>query len=274
VTLHDTILWDEVAPNRARHHYVHRVLPAALLRSAGVITISESSRRDILARWPRLEAKLHVVPHGISDEFFSIRSETPHAALNETIGSANYIVYVGGPVPRKRFDWALKLLEQCGRPDLRLIACGFNSESLPRHQVPEDLRHRIHFAPFLTDAELIALYRGAAAVLYPTLYEGFGFPAIEAQVAGAPVLFSPVSSLAELIGPLAWQVEAHSMESWVKALEDVLALSADARRARAQEAREWGRAFSWERSFDRHLDVYSAALGRAAASSRPTISAN
>ena len=64
------------------------------------------------------------------------------------------------------------------------------------------MRQRVHFAPFLEDAELQQLYRGATAVLYPTLYEGFGFPVVEAHAAGVPCIFSALGSLAELVGPV------------------------------------------------------------------------
>jgi glycosyltransferase involved in cell wall biosynthesis len=258
VTLHDTLAWDEHAGDATSRLYFDKLLPAALARCAAVITISDSSRRDIVAKWPALESKLTVIPHGIGDEYFSDVPGSLSAELAAAVGSAPYVVYVGGPMSRKRFDWAVQVLAASGRPDLHLVACGFGAPARASAQaaLPAALRPRVHFAPFLSDAELLALYRGAGAVLYPTLYEGFGFPAVEAQAAGVPALFSAVGSLAELAGPLAFVVEPKDMPAWASALHAALDLTGPARAKRAAAARTWAQGFSWRRSFEQHLAVY------------------
>ena len=121
--------------------------------------------------------------------------------------------------------------------------------------LPSELQARVHFANFLSDEELRALYRGSAAVLYPTLYEGFGFPAVEAQAAGVPAIFSALGSLRELIGPLAMVVPPHDIEAWLAALAQARALG-EARAEKARAARAWARKFSWTENFDRHLAIY------------------
>jgi glycosyltransferase involved in cell wall biosynthesis len=234
----------------------------AYSRCAAVITISESSKRDIAARWPVLADRLTVIPHGISDEFFEESRGSIPPVLLQALGNSPYLLFMGGPQPRKRFAWALELLAQCGREDLHLVGCGFGAGTAPLDQVPMALRHRVHFAPFVEDSELVALYRGAQAAIYPTLYEGFGFPAVEAQAAGTPILFSPVSSLVDLIGPLAWPVEAHDFSAWLNALQVILALPTSARRELAAQGIEWARQFSWRRSVEGHFAVYHDVLER------------
>lgn len=267
VTIHDTVLWEEDRQGLDRH-YLHDVQGLAYRRCAAVITISESSRRDIAARWPFLADRLTVVPHGIGDEFFSdVRAPLP-AVLQQALGQAPYLLYLGGAQPRKRFDWALELLARSGREDLHLIGCGFGAGTAPLERVPEALRGRVHFAPFVQDVELVALYRGAVAAIYPTLYEGFGFPAVEAQAAGTPVLFSPVSSLVDLVGPLAWTQEAQDFDAWLRALKEVLDLPASVRAEKAAQGIEWSRRFSWRRSVEGHFAVYREVLEREAARRR------
>ena len=95
-------------------------------------------------------------------------------------------------------------------------------------------------------------------MLYPTLYEGFGFPAIEAQAAGVPVVFSPVSSLTELVGPLALLADAHDLGAWCGAVQQAFAMAPE-RASRAAAARNWAQAFSWQQSFLAHRTVYAAA---------------
>lgn len=262
VTIHDTVPWEEPTQGLT-HHYLHHVQNIALRRCAAVITISESSRRDIAARWPFLADRLTIIPHGIADEFFSDTRAPLPDTVTSALAGAPYLLYLGGAQKRKRFDWALELLARCGREDLHLVGCGFGAGTQPLDAIPPALRGRVHFTPFLQDAELVTLYRGAAAAIYPTLYEGFGFPAVEAQAAGTPVLFSPVSSLVDLVGPLAWTNAPLDFEAWLASLQQILQLPAHARAERAEQARAWVRQFSWRRSAERHLEVYRDVLAKA-----------
>jgi alpha-1,3-rhamnosyl/mannosyltransferase len=257
VTVHDTLAWEETHPSWEERFYFDRVLPAALRRSAAIVTISESSRCDIVARWPHLAPKITVIPHGIASDCFDEGPGGPTGTLAQAIGAAPYLVYLGGPMARKRFDWAVKVLQACPDLQLHLVACGFGTaaSSAALAALPEALRQRVHFAPFLEDAELQQLYRGASAVLYPTLYEGFGFPVVEAHAAGVPCIFSALGSLAELTGPLAFVVEPDDLAGWVAALNRALHLGPE-RQSLAARAREWARGFSWQRSCEAHLAVY------------------
>lgn len=258
VTLHDTLAFEERPDTAGERLYWDHLVPAALKRAAHVITISESSKRDILARWPDLAPKLTVIPHGIEAAYFEPPTSGLPVALTSTLADARYAVYLGGPMKRKRFDWALRTL--AAQPDgtLKLVACGFGADAreAARKALPHELQGRVIFAEFLADAELLALYRGAVAVLYPTLYEGFGFPAVEAQAAGTPVIFSPLGSLAELVGPLATLVPAEDLAAWSAALHEAATLSPQARAAKAAQASAWAQGFRWSASWHRHLEVY------------------
>jgi glycosyltransferase involved in cell wall biosynthesis len=258
VTLHDTLAFEERADTADERLYWDRIVPAALKRAAHVITISESSRRDILARWPELEPRLTVIYHGIEPAYFEPPTTSIPARLQQDLDGTAYVVYLGGPMKRKRFDWALQVLAAQPDPNLKLVACGFGAQArdAARRALPHELQSRVLFAEFLSDAELHALYSGATAVLYPTLYEGFGFPAIEAQAAGTPVIFSPLGSLAELVGPLATLVPANDLPAWSAALHEAASLSAEARADKALRARQWAHNFRWSESWRRHLDVY------------------
>jgi len=267
VTVHDTIMWDDHDGGHASSFYFDTLLPAALSKCAAVLTDSESSRKDILAKWPLLEKKLSVIPMGVAEEYFADEPAQLPASIRGAIGEAPYAVYFGGPIERKRFTWARDTVARSGHPELKLVACGFATDArrTAEKELTGELRDKVVFAPFLSEPEVRGLVRGAVAVLYPTLYEGFGFPAVEAQAAGVPVIFSALGSLAELVGPLAFVVEPNDMAAWVHAVHKALALKGAARAERAAEARLWAQGFSWQRSFERHLAVYrSVAASRGA----------
>jgi glycosyltransferase involved in cell wall biosynthesis len=266
VTVHDTLAWEERPDTLGARTYWDHLLPAALKKSAAVVTISECSRNDILKRWPWLEPKLTVIPHGIDQEYFMPADDTPlPATLLQQLGGAPYAMYLGGPMKRKRADWAIEVIAASHQPDLKLVMCGFGAAArreASANLAPE-LQGRVLFAEFLSDAELRTLYRGARAVLYPTLYEGFGFPAVEAQAAGVPVIFSALGSLSELVGPLAMVVPPHDLQAWVAALDEAC-MDGERRAEQVRAASVWARKFAWSESFDKHLTVYRAVAGSAA----------
>lgn len=260
VTVHDTLAWEERPDTLGARMYWDKLVPAGLRKCAEVVTISESSRTDILKRWPWLEPKLTVIPHGIDEEYFHPENSTIPEGLTRQIGGSPYLVYLGGPMQRKRPDWAIEVFAACAQPGLKLVMCGFGNSARKAAQsaLAPEMQSRVLFAEFLQDAELRALYRGAQAVLYPTLYEGFGFPALEAQAAGTPVLFSPLGSLKELVGPLAMVVPPHDREAWIAAIAQT-AQPGEWRAERARAALAWTRGFRWQDSFDKHLTVYRRA---------------
>lgn len=260
VTVHDTLPWEEPVAGTYERFYVHGLQPAALARARRIITISESSRRDILARWPGLESRVVVIPHGVGDAYLRAASEDEPVELPDAAVREGYALYVGGSLARKRFDWAVEVFARARDGRGLLLACGFSGKEreAAAARLPAALRGFVHFLPFVAESRMPALYRGARAVVYPTLYEGFGFPALEAQAVGTPVLLSPLGSLAELIGPLAVSLEPQDMDAWAAALRRAMAARPDATASAA--GTNWARGFSWRENARRHFEVYVDAL--------------
>jgi alpha-1,3-rhamnosyl/mannosyltransferase len=263
VTVHDVLPWVQNEPGWPRGVYLDRLLPRALRKCAGVITDSEHSRREILRLWPKLVDKLHVIPLGVAEEYLKVRP----APLSETLCAAGvrqpYLLYVGGEIPRKRLDWALQVLQGMGERRLTLVICGVDRAAQSRiyQSAPSVLRADLCFLPFVPEAEMPQLYQNAAAVLYPTLYEGFGLPALEAQAVGTPVLFSEVGGLLELRGPGAVIMPLDELDCWVAACRELVKGRGN-NPAPDQAPRTWARRYSWESCSARHLEVYRNVVRR------------
>jgi glycosyltransferase involved in cell wall biosynthesis len=174
-----------------------------------------------------------------------------------------YLLYLGGELLRKRAEWAVEVLAGLADSRVSLVLCGLNSTARDRvwGTAPPEVRPRLVFAPFIADRDMVRLYQNAVALLYPTLYEGFGFPALEAQAVGTPALFSALGSLAELQGPGAVVLPPHDLNAWVAACRQLLG-ERDGEARPWEEARRWARRFSWEVSTARHLEVYRNAAAR------------
>lgn len=259
VTVHDTVPWEEEQPS----FFLNRLIPAAYARSSAIIAISENTRRDVLNRWPRLADKLVVIPHGVSDRYLDSQIAPLPQALIDVGVRPPYLLYFGGEIPRKRLQWAIDVWNELGRSDVRLVLAGLATpkETPWRDPLPRHLQDLVIALEFVSETDMPSLYAHAEAVLYPTLYEGFGFPAVESQASGVPVLMSSLGSLSELIGPGAVVLPPHDLAAWVAACHRILAGD----KPDAAASRQWAQRFSWKRTFEQTLEVYQ----RAAMTKRP-----
>ena len=264
VTIHDCIhlMFPQYLPNRAAYAYARAQMWTAAHRSDCILTVSDASKRDILHLFNIPPEKIVVVYNAI-DAHFSV---TPPA---DAVGRVReryqlnhrFVLYVGNIKPHKnlvRLIEAFNELRTGELEDLKLLIIGDEISKLPalRRAVH---RHKLHkhvrFLGYVPDDQLAVLYRLAAVFVFPSLYEGFGLPPLEAMASGTPVVVSNVSSLPEVVGDAAVLVDPHDVGSIVDGLRLVLTDP-----ARAEEMRRKGleraREFSWERSVARTLEVY------------------
>lgn len=267
VTIHDTIPWQQRDGATTRDFYRDHLLPSAYHRAAAVITISQTSRNDILARWPALKPRLHVISPGVDERYLDAQPDRAPIVIGEREVAEPYLLYFGGADPRKRLMWALQAWWRGGADRSTLVVCGLEAGAHAefRKSVPRELQHKVILAPFLNEEALPRIYMRAAAVLYPSLYEGFGLPAVEAQAVGTPVLFSAVGSLAELNGPGAIVLPVDDLDAWARAVTNLL----DARVVHFgpdRIARAWAGQYSWDAYVERTLAVYDSVSAHRSAS--------
>ena len=258
VTINDVIPWQKQAPG-TKSFYRHRLLPSAYKRARAVLTISRTSYDDIVDRWPELESRLHVVSPGVDERYLDAAPESGDVVVGRRRVDQAYLLYLGGSDPRKRLDWAIRVWSAAAKIHaVSLVVCGLRPEERPQVMgiVPQELQDRLYLAPFVAEEDMPRLYMRAAAVLYPTLYEGFGLPVVESHAVGTPILFSDVGSLSELKGPSSIVLPVNDESAWISAIDHVLR----ARRSTASRShsREWASRFSWDRYVEETLRVYDA----------------
>jgi glycosyltransferase involved in cell wall biosynthesis len=264
VTIHDCIhlMFPQYLPNRAASVYARAAMWAATHRSHRVLTVSEASKRDILHFFDIPPEKIVVVHNAIDERFGVAPSEEATAQVRERYQlDHRFVLYVGNIKPHKnlvRVVEAFDRLRKRGFDDLTLLIIGDEISKLPalRRAVHSHKLHKhVRFLGYLPDETLAILYRLAAVFVFPSLYEGFGLPPLEAMACGAPVVTSNVSSLPEVTGDAAVLVDPYDVESIADGIARVLsdpALREDMRVKGMARARE----FSWERSVARTREIY------------------
>lgn len=225
-----------------------------LSRADAILCVSESSRRDLLHFYNVDEKKTHVVYHG-----FTPLVEAPLATPAPHHPEFPYLLYVGSRTEYKNFSLLLDAFAQSGlAPDYRLLAVGGGpgspSEEAKIAQLGID--GRVDFIPRATDQELAALYKHASLFVYPTLYEGFGFPPLEAMSLGCAVLVNRTSSLPEICGDAAFYFESVDPEELSRALRVTLA-DATGLSEKRKLGLERVKLYDWSRTALRTLNVYA-----------------
>jgi len=264
VTIHDCIhlMFPQYLPNRAAYAYARASMWSAARRSDRILTVSEASKRDILHFFNVPPDKIDVIYNAFDERFMIDPDEESVKRVRERYQlQQRFVLYVGNIKPHKnlvRLIEAFAELRQGELSDVKLLIIGDEISRLPslRRAVHSLKLHKhVRFLGYQPDDTLAMLYRLASLFVFPSLYEGFGLPPLEAMASGTPVVTSNVSSLPEVTGDAAVLIDPHDVESLVHGMRRVLtdtALAAEMRRRGLQRARE----FSWERSVARTREVY------------------
>lgn len=259
VTIHDLILVHyPTVRNTTRFSvlywckfFVYRaVIASAIYRSERVITVSHFTKKDIILQYPRSRGKISVTYEATDtycqfllpkaeEQLFVRLGLCPQPAVDSNVSYRDiiqpYFLYVGNAYPHKN----LSILFAVARafPAYRLVLVGredFFYTRLKKEAHQAEIRN-ILFAGFLSDTELSAVYRFASIYIFPSLYEGFGLPPLEAMARGTPVVSSDRGSLPEILGEAPCYFDPTSEESLLSAMREV-----EGKRALRNEMRERG----------------------------------
>ena len=222
-----------------------------------VICVSEASRRDLLRFYSVDEERTKVIYHGFAPFVRPINDQ------NQTCGgSLKYILFVGARGGYKNFMALLEAYATSGAAvDYELVAVGggeFVAAELEKIK-QLGIMKRIRLIPKATDELLAATYKNAALLVYPSLYEGFGFPPLEAMSLGCPVLTANTSSMPEVCGEAAFYFDPTDPAALKFALQRALSDTEGTQRMKDKGYQQVTR-FRWERTADETLNVYRRVL--------------
>ena len=246
VTVHDLSFARHPELMGPRDQLIFRTLvPRSVRRAARVLTVSEWTRRDLIEHYRIDESKVVVTPNGV-DPAFAPDGRSPDGSP--------YALFVGALHARKDPVAAVAALQHL-EADLRLIVVGPDKgagANVRRAVAERGLDPRVELRGHVPKAELAALYRGAACVVFPSRYEGFGLPVVEAMASGTPVVATAAGAVPEVAGDAAVLVGPG----------DPAALADGIRRALAERERlvvaglERARLFTWAETAKRTAAVY------------------
>jgi glycosyltransferase involved in cell wall biosynthesis len=264
VTIHDLSFVREpesVMPGMSNH--LNRWVPRSVARADAVIAVSEATCRDLIELYQTPPAKIKVLYHGVTSNF---RPVVDPAHLQEVrqkygLGQSPFILSVGTVQPRKNYQ---RLIQALGRVvgEIKLVIAGgkgWNYENILAEIDKQGLQGRVHFTGFVAEADLPALYSAATIFVYPSLYEGFGLPVLEAMACGLPVIASDQSSLPEVVGKAGLLVNPGQVEAIAAAISRLLEDEA-LRQALSSAGLARAAEFTWAKMAAQLVELYQQVL--------------
>lgn len=265
VTAHDAAYFDHGAHplslSTMMQQVKWRVLYATLIRTVDVFhTVSHFSADRLATAFPEIRSRLRVAYNGVSSLFFRPRDSDVEQFLEcAGLKGRRYILLPGGLHYRKNAGLVLKAwpILQDRIPDVALVVAGHNdAEYLP---LAAELGASVILTGFVEDESLRALYHGAQVVWFPSLYEGFGLPVLEAMACGGAVVASNSTSIPEISGDAAVLVSPYSVDENVEAIESVIQ-DGQLRESLRKRGKQRASPFTWNASSARLHEIYSGLL--------------
>jgi len=267
ITVHDLIRYFDLEaeeeeilirrPNRRDRFYLNLDYEG-IRKATQIIAVSQATKNDIMDCLNIPEEQISVVYQGIDHELFR--------PVSRSIYDEPYILFVGSEQPRKNLAGLLQAFSQLKAEsrfkELKLVKVGTagGRDEYFRNQTMEvvealGLANEVIFTSFVPEKDLPAYYSEAALFVLPSLYEGFGFPILEAMACGCPVVASNSSSLPEVVGNAGIMVNTDDADSLAEAMRQVLTDN-ELRDEMVRKGLEWSKQFSWEKTAEQTLEVY------------------
>jgi len=231
--------------------YYRLVMPFVVRRADRIITVSQYSRNEIEKYYPDAKGKIEVVYLGVQKEFQKI----------EDIKKKNQLLYVGSMNERKNFIGVLKAFELLDKKDYKLLIVGnfssnFAIDESSRNVIKSAQQNKnVEFKNNVCDEELVRMYNESKLFIFPSFYEGFGLPVLEAMACGTPVVCSATSSLPEVGGDSVVYCDPYEVSDIKKKIVLVLD-DEDLQKQMSKKGLDRAKEFSWQKSADWHIKIF------------------
>ena len=268
VTIHDIIhlLYPEFLPSALAFFYAQRMIRRSLSRGDRIIAVSQNTKTDLMDYFKVDGRKIRVVYSGVTDRY---RNELSQAEISTWLEEFSidqpYLLFVGNPKPHKNLDNVVKAYGRAleihdFEADLVCVGDREGLEFKVRQRAEQlGIANRIKLVGHVPDEALPALYQGSKLFLFPTLYEGFGLPVIEAMASGVPVITSNTSALREIAEGYGHLVNPLEVEDIAQAIAQCMA-DDEHRSSLIKLGKRRAEDFRWSRTAEQTLEVYLAAL--------------
>lgn len=264
VTVHDVSFIEHPEYFKATRRPQLRLTVARSVQSASkIITVSDFSKAAILRAYNIPADKVHAIPNAANAEFRPIGRERAQRNVRERLGfAAPFVFSVGDLQPRKNQIGLIAAFSRLmlEHPNLKhhLVLTGKETWFTPKvHEaaLTSGFAARIHFTGFVSDSELLELYNACECFVFPSFYEGFGLPILEAMACGRAVICSNTSAMPEVADGAGILFDPRQVEDMTRALRDVV-LDAELRARMERLGLQRAAGFTWQRSAQATLDVY------------------
>lgn len=255
VTVHGVASkWFTAARSRGADAVWRTRVRRAISVSDAIVTVSDSSADDIASEFKVDRGSIHVIYHGLDHSQFESPSVPPERL--EHLSSVPFVLYVGNIEPRKNLVALAKAFDCVALSRIRLVVAGRPAWDYRESIEAFDARANVEYLGFVSAAERAWLMTNCILFAFPSLYEGFGLPVLEALGLGVPVICSNRGSLAEISGP-SKVFQDTSVDAIGAGLVDALSDSEWASSIKVNGP-EWANQFTWGRSVSAHIRVYKS----------------
>ena len=230
----------------------------AILNSAGIICVSQNTKKDLIKFLPSVNhSRIKVIYNGVGDEFFPVNNFDSYSGFDELIG-LKFVLFVGDRSPYKNFTKAVEVVKEI--KNLHLVIVGGKTLSDSELVNLSVLKGRFHSYIGVDVKRLNLLYNRAFCLLYPSSYEGFGIPVVEAMKAGCPVVSTNLSSIPEVAGDAALLVDNPDTDSLLEKVN--LLFNPVIRENLRIKGFKQASKFSWDRCFEETMTFYHEVWSR------------
>lgn len=262
-TIHDICCWDCPETMATLSKWYFRIsFRVAVLKCKFITTVSDFSKARIIAKLKCSRSKIFVIRSAVDRKFMQVEplSDDVDTIKKKYKLPENYFLSLSTLEPRKNLRLLIEAYQKLvveSDCDIPLVLAGRKGWKIDQllEGINEQVKSQIHFTGFVDDEDLPAIYRGANFFVFPSKYEGFGLPPLEAMACGVPVLSSDAASMPEVLGDAAMYFKSEDVNSLSEKLQEMMAITEEMRVQRMEHGLEQAKKFTWEKSAEKLNDV-------------------